>query len=290
MFVPAEQRANQPAGTKVPFQGITYQLKPNLQASSFTTLAAGAKKEMTIDIADIYDLQAGGKFYVIAQDALPYSGDKTTILLGKVNYESNKLLMDIEATHAPKIHTIMSKRSVIEATCDVKERKALENAQAQCVKLSTAAAKAARAGTNLDKYFLDSSSATKKKVSNVFSAAAKECSSSSKVTTSRCNDPLGYCDLNPDMLAYAKSDRKYVNYCPEFFKMVVLPVTCFGDDMATTTLHELTHLSAVSDPVTRDHAYQKDVFSYQKIKNSAMALENADTYAMYAQGKFVIIR
>lgn len=56
--------------------------------------------------------------------------------------------------------------------------------------------------------------------------------------------------------------------------------------MATTTLHEYTHAPAVFSPGTEDNAYG---YSASTSLSSSAAVLNADTYALYANGKFICV-
>lgn len=67
----------------------------------------------------------------------------------------------------------------------------------------------------------------------------------------------------------------YYSYLP------ALTGTCHAQDQATTSLHEFTHASAVVSPSTQDYAYG---YSASTARSASQALQNADTYALFANG------
>ena len=62
----------------------------------------------------------------------------------------------------------------------------------------------------------------------------------------------------------------------------VQPGACHAQDQATTTLHEFTHAPGVYQPGTEDLGYGYDAASQLSAQD---ALNNADSYALYANGK-----
>jgi len=61
-----------------------------------------------------------------------------------------------------------------------------------------------------------------------------------------------------------------------------LTSTCHAQDQATTTLHEFTHAPGVYSPGTQDNGYG---YSAATALSASRALLNADSYALYANGK-----
>ena len=57
---------------------------------------------------------------------------------------------------------------------------------------------------------------------------------------------------------------------------------CHAQDRATTTLHEETHAPAVYSPGTQDNGYG---YAAATALSSSRAVLNADSYALYANGK-----
>jgi deuterolysin len=85
------------------------------------------------------------------------------------------------------------------------------------------------------------------------------------------------------VLAYTLPSANVFAYCASFFNQLT-PLTrqCYGQDQATTVLHESTHAPAVYSPGTVDNAYG---YSASVRLNSAQSVANADSYALYAGGK-----
>lgn len=55
-----------------------------------------------------------------------------------------------------------------------------------------------------------------------------------------------------------------------------------AQDQATTVLHEFTHAPGVYAPGTDDHGYG---YAASTALSASAALNNADSYALYANGK-----
>ena len=131
-------------------------------------------------------------------------------------------------------------------------------------------------------YFKSTSSSVRNTVAARLRAVASECSSTtSGATTSHCNDPYGYCESN--VLAYTLPASDYVVNCPLYFNALpALTKSCHAQDQATTTLHEMTHAPGVYSPGTDDLGYG---YAAATRLSSANAVNNADSYALYANGE-----
>jgi deuterolysin len=267
-------------GVKVPFEGMKVRLLTSgLKSEDFVTLAAGQTKEVTVETAALHSLHEGGDFDVFAKGALPYAEEASTELTGALDYESNKLTMSIDGAQAASVAKALTKRTAVGSSCTGSKLSAVRTALSNCARLATSAASAATAGTKLTTYFKSTSSAST--ISARLRAVASDCGSTSSRTTTNCNDPYSGCSSN--VLAYTVPSANFITYCPIFFsELPALASTCHGQDQATTALHEETHAPGVYSPGTQDLGYG---YSAATRLSASQALNNADSYALYANGK-----
>ena len=141
-------------------------------------------------------------------------------------------------------------------------------------------------GYRFSEYYKTTASSTRTTVANRLTAVANECgSSTSGATTYYCTDVYGDCSSN--VLAYTIPSQNLVVSCPIYFSALPgLTRSCHAQDQTTTTLHEFTHAPGVYSPGTQDYAYG---YSASTALSSARAVLNADTYALYANGKIHLL-
>lgn len=269
-------------GTQVPFEGIKIRLlTTGLTTDDFTTLAAGETKEVTVETAALHTLTDGGDFDVFAQGQLPYAEADSTELAGTLPYDSNKLTMTIDGAVAATVAKAITKRTTLGSSCTGSKLSAVRTALSNCAQLATAAASAASSGTKLDTYFKSTASSTRSTVSARLRAVSSDCGGSGSATSTNCNDPYQGCSSN--VLAYTVPSQNFITYCDLFFSALpALASSCHAQDQATTVLHEETHAPGVYSPGTDDIAYG---WSAASRLSTSQALNNADTYALYANGK-----
>jgi deuterolysin len=261
-------------------------LTSGLTSEDFVTLGAGQTKEVTIETAALHSLHEGGDFDVFAKGALPYAEEASTELTGALDYESNKLTMSINGAQAATVAKALTKRTAVGSSCTGSKLSAVRTALSNCARLATSAASAATSGTKLTTYFKSTSSAST--IAARLRAVASDCGSTSSRTTTNCNDPYDGCASN--VLAYTVPSANFITYCPIFFsELPALASTCHGQDQATTALHEETHAPGVYSPGTQDLGYG---YSAATRLSASQALNNADSYALYANGmsRFILRR
>jgi deuterolysin len=253
-----------------------------LSSADFVTLAAGESKEVTVETAALHTLNDGGDFDVFAKGLLPYAEEASTELTGSLDYESNKLTMSIDGAQAATVAKAIVKRTTVGSSCTGSKLSAVRTALSNCARLATSAASAASSGTKLSTYFKSTSSSVSSTVAARLRAVASDCGGSSSRTSTNCNDPYQGCSSN--VLAYTVPSANFITYCPIFFsELPALASSCHGQDQATTALHEETHAPGVYSPGTEDLGYG---YSAATRLSSSQALNNADSYALYANGKF----
>lgn len=254
---------------------------------AFQTIAAGESVEAEFDPAEVHDLSTGGDFdFLVRGNFLTASADSTSID-GSVPFDSNVLKSHVDGVTAAKVrrdfHDNIHKRTQLQSDCTGSSGTAQRTALTNCAALARKAATAATNGSaaKLTEYFKSSTSATRSAVADVFNKAATECgSTTSGVSTQYCTDVLGYCESG--VLAYTVPSRSLMASCPLYFSaLTALSTQCHAQDQATTTLHESTHLSQIKG--TQDNGY-----GYSAIQglSSSQSLNNADSYALFANGMF----
>jgi deuterolysin len=269
-------------GTKVPFEGIKIRLLTSgLTTDDFITLGVGEAREVTVETAALHTLSDGGDFDVFAKGLLPYAEANCTELVGNLAYDSNKLSMAVDGVIAATVAKAITKRTVVGTSCTGGKLSAIQTALSNCGQLASAAATSAAAGTKLNTYFKSTSTGTKNTVSARLRAVGSDCSSPGSATTTNCDDPYDGCSSN--VLAYTVPTQNFITYCPIFFsELPALSSTCHGQDQATTVLHEETHAPSVFSPGTDDLGYG---FEAASRLTRSQALNNADSFALYANGK-----
>lgn len=236
----------------------------------------------------MHNLSAGGSFDIVAKGFLHTASADSNAISSTIPFTSNVLTATIDGAAASKVRRDFhehAKRSIIQLDCSSDKRTSSITALRNCADLANAALIAALANFEapLKAYFKDTSTATRNAVVAVYSAAAAECASStSGAAREHCVDLYGACV--PHVLAYAAisetTGESWIVNCPLFFTLPALTSTCHGQDQAMATLHETTHLKQIKG--TTDHVYGDEAV---KKLSAAQALENADTFGYFANGK-----
>src|SRR3569833_149808 len=129
-------------------------------------------------------------------------------------------------------------------------------------------------------YFKVDDAATRQKVSDRLTKVAAECNSGDALARLSCVDGASSCSSR--VLAYTQPSTGYMANCNLYFTALeAMPKRCHGQDQATTTLHEMTHVRAVYAPNTVDNAYG---YAASSKLSSRQALLNANTFELYTSG------
>lgn len=271
--------------TKIAFDGIRLQVSTvGLTEDAFEVIEAGQVIEKTFDIAEMHDLSVGGAFDVVSSSALAYAEVDSTEIAGIVTVGSNTITAKVDGILARDARTaFLNKRSVVQSDCTGTQKTATTTALSNCRALAAAASSAASSGAaaKIEEYFKSSSTSTRSTVAGVFAKIVSECgSTTSGAAKYYCSDVYGACSSN--VLAYTLPSSSYMVNCPLYFTgLSALSRTCHAQDQATTTLHEMTHLTQIKG--TSDYG----VYGYSAVKGltAAQNLNHADTYALFANGK-----
>ncbi|KAB2568594.1 Neutral protease 2-like protein [Lasiodiplodia theobromae] len=268
------------AENRVSFEGVRLRtLTSSLSEDAFQSLAAGETIEVTFDLGTTHDLSTGGAFDILTQGAIPYAEADSTELTGALSYLSNKISANVNGAEASKVRRDFSKRAAVQSDCTGTRGTSTRTALSNCRSLALAASSAASSGSSskFSEYFKTTSSSTRSAVAATFSKVASECgSTTSGASDYYCSDVYGYCESN--VLAYTIPSLSLIVNCPLYFSALpALTSSCHSQDQATTTLHEATHLNEIKG--TDDLGYG---YSAATALSASQALNNADTYALYA--------
>ncbi|GME28774.1 peptidase m35 deuterolysin [Neofusicoccum parvum] len=268
------------AESRVGFEGVRLRtVTSGLTEDAFQAIAAGETVEVTFDVAQMHDLATGGAFDILSQGAIPYAEADSTELAGALSYVSNKLSATVNGAEAEKVRRGFTKRAALQSDCTSTRGTATRTALTNCRSLALAASSAAAGGSasKFSEYFKTTSSSTRSAVAATFSKVASECgSTTSGASDYYCTDVYGYCESN--VLAYTIPSQAIMVNCPLYYSALpALTSSCHSQDQATTTLHEVTHLTQIKG--TDDLGYG---YSAATALSASQALNNADTYALYS--------
>lgn len=277
------------ADTKVDFQGIRMRISTaSLDDAAFQLIQAGETISIEFDIAEMHDLSSGGSFDIVASGALNYAELDSNAVTGAVPYTSNTLTAEVDGQAAAAVQSAFherARRSVIDSSCTGSKLTATRNAMSSCRSLANAAATAASSGSasKMVEYFKSSSSSVRSTVAGVFQRVASECGSTTSGNARYyCSDVYSAC--RSGVLAYTVPSEDVMVNCNLYFTALTpLSRTCHAQDQATTTLHEMTHLSQVKG--TDDYG----VYGYAAVQRltAAQNLNHADTYTLFANAIYV---
>ncbi|KAI1850876.1 hypothetical protein JX265_004930 [Neoarthrinium moseri] len=263
--------------TQVAFAGIRLRVSTqNLDEDAFHIIEAGETIEALFNIGELHDLSEGGEYNVVASGAVSYAALDSTIIEGVVPYTSNSISAKVDGAEAAEVQRrFVEKRTTVQSDCTGSKRTAQITALNNCVSLARAAASAATSNTAKVTEYFKSTSASSTLVT-VFNRVASECGTSGGVSKQYCTDVYGACSSN--VLAYTLPSGSYMVSCPLYFSALpALTKSCHAQDQATTTLHEVTHLSQIKG--TQDLGYG---YSAATRLSASQALNNADSYALFA--------
>ncbi|KAH6692721.1 metallo proteinase [Plectosphaerella plurivora] len=277
---------------KVEFDGIRLMVNPEgFEASNFVVIAAGETLETEWDVAQVHDLSSGGDFDIKTTGVLQYADKDSTELAGVINYSSDVLHIAVDGAEAAKVrrdfHESIAKRAVVQADCTGTRRTTTVNALAGCRSQALAAATAATSGAaaRMTEFFKSSTTATRNTVAAVFNRMATECgSSTSGVSRQYCTDiyPGGACSSG--VIAYTLPSQNYMVNCPYYFSSFPLTTSsCRGISQASTTVHEVTHLTQIAGTTDQNGCYG---YTCVRSLSAANNLRHADTYTLFAQSIF----
>ncbi|KAI0179754.1 Deuterolysin metalloprotease family-domain-containing protein [Hypoxylon sp. FL1284] len=271
---------------KMQFDGIRLRVKTSgLGEEAFQTIAAGETVSATFDVAQAYDLSAGGEYDVVSVGGLSYAAANTTALAGAHSVAGSRVAASVDGAAAAGVRRrFHAKRLDVQSDCTGSKLRATEAAVSSCQELAAAAADAAESGSasKLAEYFKSSSSSVRSTVSTVFTRVASECGSTSSGSADL------YSSCSSGVLAYTLPSGSFMVNCDLYYTALdmnseSLSRTCHDQDQATTTLHESTHLTQIKG--TEDY----NTYGYEGVQSlsGSQNLNHADTYALFANAIYV---
>ncbi|KAH7047355.1 Deuterolysin metalloprotease family-domain-containing protein [Macrophomina phaseolina] len=282
---PVEKVEINSAAAPVNFDGIRLRVSTaNLAEEDFQSLPAGESIEVSFDIAEVHDLAEGGAFDILSEGAFPYAEGDSLDIAGAVPYFTNKLTATVDGAQAKATREhFLAKRSIVQSDCTGTRLTATRNALANCRTLALAAQTAASSGSasKFQEYYKTTAASTRSTVAAIFGRVAAECGSTTAGARYYCSDVYGACASN--VLAYTLPSSNYMVNCPAYFSDPALTRTCHGQDQATTTLHEVTHLTQIAGTTDQNGAYG---YAAVRALTAAQNLRHADTYTLYAQALY----
>lgn len=269
------------------FDGIRLRvMTTGLDEEAFQTIAAGETVEKTFDVGQVFDLSAGGKYDVVSLGAFSYAEANTTDIAGIYSVAGSTTTALVDGAKAKEVRRrFHAKRIDVQSDCTGTKLTSTNTAISNCRALAAAAQTAATSGsaTKLSEYFKSSTSSVRSTVAGVFQKVASECgSTSSGVSDLYCSDVYSSCSSG--VLAYTLPSQSYMVNCNLYYTALsALTRTCHGQDQATTTLHESTHLTQIKG--TSDYS----TYGYQGVLglSASQNLNHADTYALFANAIYV---
>ncbi|KAK1985235.1 deuterolysin metalloprotease [Colletotrichum cereale] len=275
--------------TRLPFDGVRLRLAPqNLMTDdSFQTIKHGQTMEINFDFGEMHDLGDGGIYELLINSGIPYAKQGTTNIAGTIPITSNTLkVKDVDAKKAALTRMAFHqsiKRTMVQSDCQDSELDTVNLALNNCVTLAQQAGNATANDSRMAEYFKDTSDEAKENVTEVFRRIADECQTPTEgVSQQYCGDVYKSC--SPGVLAYTVPAYNYMVNCPLYFTALPsLTTSCHGQDQATTTLHEMTHLLQMKG--TLDFG----VYGYDAMKTleSSQNLNHADTYCLFANAVYL---
>ncbi|KJZ80149.1 hypothetical protein HIM_00863 [Hirsutella minnesotensis 3608] len=270
-------------GEPVEFDGIQLSIAvEELDEDDFQYLSPGQSVEVQFDLAESYDLSSGGTFEVQMNGTFAYAEQDSTVIVGSVPYQSNRIAIKIDGKNAVLGHSSSPERRVIvQSDCTGWKLDVTKKALEDCTWMALRAKSAARWGPaeKLEEYFHSSSEYTRNTVYEVFRRVAVECDSMKEgVSKYYCTDVKMGCEKR--VLAYTWKRSGVMVFCPAYF--VTLPDLsdrCHSQDKASTNIHEITHLNRIWG--TNDYGG----YGYRFLRQNLTAegnLNHADSFSLFA--------
>ncbi|KAF4308241.1 Peptidase M35 deuterolysin [Botryosphaeria dothidea] len=273
------------SSTSIEFTGWTPHFNGNYVDSSWQFLEAGGVLAVNVDLNDIYDLKAGGNITLRASGWVRINAADLSL---SYYYRSNELLMEIkyDNVHPPPAGIDIQSGDTgiaIMENCNDEQKRKLTSAIGYCHQMAMAAADAVLEEPNPRQQdaYIDY-------MRDKYLAIADECVAGEwalgRIT---CADNVFDCGF--DTLATTNCVDGRVVICDWGWGLPIYRARCHEEDLATTILHEVSHIFGVHDDETRDWDEGVLGFLYPGCKQlpGYLAKRNAETIAMYAQSVFL---
>ncbi|RDA83539.1 hypothetical protein CP532_4476 [Ophiocordyceps camponoti-leonardi (nom. inval.)] len=270
-------------GKQVPFTGINIPLDWfSLRDSAFQMIPPKQTVNVDIDLAETYDLSAGGYYDIIAEGTLLLAEQDSNFISNMISYRSNLYKGFINGTQASIARSInRAKRLMIADNCNPDQTHVIKKSLDNCVALARAgewgASKDSYAGYM--KYFFHSNTPQMRRyVADVFQRLRRECSvSEDGWTMLSCGGEIRNKVGNKRVYTY----EKYFWAKPERTR------TCEFNDQAIDTARMLIQHKKIGSTVHWQNG--RDVFTGKLSPATLSSLEtplariNTDNYIFFAE-------
>jgi len=254
-----------------------------LNETAFRIIAAGEILTTTVDLAQVYDLSAGGSFDFLARATFSLAELDSTAITKTFLVESNTITAIVDGSEAAAAQQADASRDmhslIKDIGCSDDQMAMLNAAREFCRERAHAAYYTASepdspAFSKVREFFKDESKMARDKIAEFFATTYWDCDTPF-VEGGRhfCSDCSDY-----PVVAYADTARGRAGYCPIYFEFDAQNEGCHDADRPHVLMHELSHLFAGTTDT---------VYGYENLikLSSSQALNNADTYAHFAKGK-----
>jgi deuterolysin len=130
------------SGKRVPYIGAHARVAlENLNKQSFEKLKHHGQIEVSIDLADLYDIREGGTYEVSGDSSIAWAWAKSTKLEGDSRYTTNALTITV-----PKLPPKPKQATLLMSDCTGQRRDDTKKAEAVCAMLAVVAGTSAKYG------------------------------------------------------------------------------------------------------------------------------------------------
>jgi len=276
-------------GNKLPFYGIHVDIDLTALAdSSFQALSPSETVDVHFDVANVYDLGAGGMIDLVSQGTFLYATSGSSVV-DTISFISNTLTVNIDgseaaATRQTWLSSVWNAEFNLQGGCTHEQYDILDQCRSLCSDRAYSAWQnsVSDAGnhTRIMEFFKDDTEQIRKKLNDGFLAMGSECRNMNEGRVKIFCNNLDGCEPGVLGMTVWAGEELHVRFCPFWFDAgyQIDHPECHEGDKTKTMTHELSHaLFSVGDV-----KYGYDNFI---TLNSTDNLNNADTYAFFAEGK-----
>ncbi|KAL0262566.1 hypothetical protein SLS55_001534 [Diplodia seriata] len=277
-------------GTPLVFEGSSVVPSHRTDAGSWLQIAKGDVFVTEFDVADLYDLSPGGN-YTVKAEGTAFIEPPTAYTDLQLNYSSNTLYIQVDGAEAAKRKAAglsatgrLVTRAEIGADCSDEQKGKIRQALHYCRLMAWSGARGAEdADERFFYYFHTFERVVRDHVRCKFLAVAEECQERPGKSWFTCLDSQLQCQYNT--LAVTNPRTGLITLCDFAWQLrLVYTNVCHDDDLATTLIHEMTHVNGLHGSAT-DDIYRHDKWPKCKDLDWFRSVNNAETYASFAQCK-----
>lgn len=250
---------------------------------------AGGHLRTEFDLAESYDLRAGGLFNVSMSGKIPYAQGYGPDIKGKIRYKSNTLLILVDGNKAERSRMEIFKKAQEKQPCDDQQLSKIRSGLSDCLLFSHNAVRTALKGKpwRILEAFGSDTKATRAKVAATFKKIGRECRAQRKYEHGfSCTDMWNACEDAVDAYVYPLTGD--LVYCHPYFNREnpkARECSRHADpehpnwhySSPGTIIHEMSHIVSGGGIADYEHGLPDILFL-----NSTMSMKNADNYELFA--------